>query len=157
VSIHGLANNFKSNQFTTSFSEEQLISAMPIDWKASIPFKTFIAHKENRHKHPASSSDGKMRRVIVQPQLNKVNKERDHEARGTLEMQALLLQELARQENAAKGLVWQHGRRQKEMGMGWARCSPAPSVDAATDIDIWKRDMAQALYSIWGRQGSSTS
>jgi hypothetical protein len=117
---------------------------MPIDWKASIPFKTFIAHKENRHKHPAASSNSKTQ--PVQPQLIKVNEERDlREAEGTLEMQALLLQELARQENAAKGLVWQHGKREKELRI------------PETDIDIWKRDMAQALYSIWGRQGSSMS
>jgi hypothetical protein len=131
---------------------------MPIDWKASTPFKTFIAHREKRHKHPAACSNSQKLPVIVQPQLIKVNKERDiHEAEGTLEMQTQLLQELARQENAAKGLVWQHGKRQKEMRTSWQRCPPALGVDPVTDLDLWKRDVAQALYSIWGRQRISMS
>jgi len=60
---------------------------MPINWKASTPFKTFIAHRENRHKHPAALSNSKKQLVMVQSQLIKIEKERDvHEAEGILEM-----------------------------------------------------------------------
>jgi hypothetical protein len=42
-------------------------------------------------------------------------------------------------------MIWQHGKLRKELRIGGF--PPTQDVDPATDIDMWKRDMAQALYS----------
>jgi hypothetical protein len=115
---------------------------MPIDWKANIPFKTFIARRENPHKrrHSAAHTNGSLIRsnssmkqvqrrpsaenqpAIARSPTAKDNKEDLHDAEGTLEMQKMLLGKLARRENTVKGLVYHHGKRsmngQRVMGLG---------------------------------------
>jgi hypothetical protein len=146
---------------------------MPIDWKANISFKTFIARRENPGSPIRSNSSTKQvqkrsstedQPAIAQSPTVKDNKDL-HDAEGTLEMQKMLLGKLARRENTVKGLVYYHGKRsingQRVMGLGWesSRHFPAPEADPASEADLegWKREMAQALYTIWGPQGKSKS
>jgi len=95
---------------------------MPIDWKANISFKTFIARRETPYKrrHSAAHTNGSLIRsnssmkqvqnrssaedqpAIAQSPTVKDNKDL-HDAEGTLEMQKMLLGKLARRENNVKG------------------------------------------------------
>jgi len=163
-------------------SREYTASTMPVDWKADIPFKTFIARQENLHnRHSAAHANGSpirsnssMSQVQKRPSAEnqptraqsptvKENKEDLHDAEGTLEMQKMLLGKLARRENTVKGLVYHHGKRsmngQRVMGLGWESSRRFPALDPASEADLegWKREMAQALYTIWGPQGKSKS
>jgi hypothetical protein len=79
---------------------------MPIYWKPDVPIGTYIAYKQ---KHP-KSNHARLRRIFnnasIDPaKLTEHEPEREpHHVEGTLEMQKLLLQGLARKENTAKGL-----------------------------------------------------
>jgi hypothetical protein len=128
---------------------------MPVSWKASVPFKTFIAYREeylnssNSRARKASRCFNSSTESTERPPdkshqkvqwATAADKKRRDEAAATLEMQKMLLPNLARGENAMKGLVDEDGGREA------LKDSPAAEVD----LGKWKREMALALYSIWG-------
>ena len=136
---------------------------MPVDWKACVPFKTFIACKEDYRNSSNSlactgsrlecskSSIGSIEKPPNKESHHKIhsvataaNKEmRDlYEADGILKMQKKLLQKLVRKENAIKGLVDEDGEREAS--------KDSPTV---VDLEEWKRGMAQALHIIWDWHG----
>lgn len=77
------------------------------------------------------------------------------EIKGSFEIQKMLLQKLARQENAAKGLISKWPKRgpggQRIMDSEW-EASPEPTVSASsTDLEAYRKDVALAISTIWGR------
>lgn len=130
---------------------------MPIDWKADIPFKAFIASRERRHSAAhANGTPIKRPSAENQPAIAKSPTVEDdekglHDAEGTLEMQKMLLGKLARRENSVKGLVLTNSRSNTRMDWEVSQHSLAPE----TDLEEWKGEMAQALYKIWGPQSKS--
>jgi hypothetical protein len=135
------------------FYKNNLIFIMPSDRKARIPFKVFIANRENYHNstHSAVRKGGRIfnegSHHATQSVATKPNKEnRDlHDVEGTLEMQKMLLQKLARRENIEKG--YQDGKYSMD-DQETRRASEQYPV--GVDLERWKREMAQALYTIWG-------
>jgi hypothetical protein len=181
-----------------SLYNNKLIFTMPIDWKANISFKTFIARRENyqNSSHSAAFTSGRpvyfksstelveprneenfheiSRSVAISPNMENLDLRETvgqkmllqklasgenlglHEAVGTLEMQKMLLQKLARGENIVKG--YQGGEysihnQRMEIGKG---SSEHPSTIEG-DLEEWKREMAQALYTTWSRHSKSKS
>jgi hypothetical protein len=129
---------------------------MPLDQKAKIPFQAFIAHRENyqNNAHSAVRKGGRIfnegsRNATSQSVAIKPNKEnRDlHDIEGTLEMQKMLLQKLARRENIEKG--YQDGKY--SMNDQETRRESSDQCPVELDIEGWKREMAQAPYTIWGK------
>jgi hypothetical protein len=142
------------------FTKNKLTFIIPINWKASVPFKTFIARREeyrNGSNSPSftgsrlecsKSSIGSIEKPPNKESHHKIhlvataaNKEiRDpYDTNRILEIQKRLLQRLARKENAIKGLVDEDGERKA------SRDSPT-----VADVEEWKGGMAQALHAIWG-------
>jgi hypothetical protein len=148
------------------FTRNNPIFIMPL--KARISFKAFIAHRENYQNNTHSAvrkggrvfnsctelekpcNEGCCRRtsqsVAFRPKEN-----RDlHAIEGTLEMQKMLLQKLARGENIEKGYQdRKYSTDDRETGRG----SPGHS-SMEVGLEEWKRDMAQALHTIWGKSQS---
>jgi hypothetical protein len=78
-----------------------------------------------------------------------------HEIEGTLEMQRMLLQKLAQQENGAKGLVSKWPGRgpggQRIMGSRW-EASPASTGSASdADLETCRKEVVLAISTIWRR------
>jgi|SRR5579871_3392794 len=134
---------------------------MPVDWKADIPFKTFIVRRESLHKrHSAAHTNGSLihsissmsqvrkrpsaenQPTIVQSPTIKENKDDLHDVEGILEMQKMLLGKLARRENTVKELVYHHGKRsmngQRVMGLSWENSGhlPAPEADPLQKLTL---------------------
>ena len=142
---------------------------MPVDWKAQKRFKTFIAHKQEQQTATLTKESSLISNLNIetpckekesgQPQLQLAQASRlqahQHEVEGTLEVQRMLLHKLAQRENAVKGLLhkWtrrsRNGRRVKE-SVWEGLPSPDRSI-LEDDLEVWKRDMAQALHTIWRR------
>jgi hypothetical protein len=127
-----------------------LQETMPVNWKASVPFKPFITCREeyrnssnsaartaSRSKYSKSSTEStekplnKESHYKIQLVATAANKKKRDEAVGILEMQEKLLQNLASRENAVKGFVDEYGGRE-------AKHSPTADVD----LEEWKRKTA---------------
>jgi hypothetical protein len=79
-----------------------------------------------------------------------------HEAIGTLDMQKMLLQKLARGENIVHG--YQNGKYPiHNQSMVVEKGSSEDPSTAESDLEEWKRDMAQALHTIWSPHSKSKS
>jgi hypothetical protein len=147
---------------------------MPIDWKAKVPFKTFIACRDQQAKSGRPNaytktvywnSDKKSVQItpnakaqsllplIVESKVELSRGEREpYEIEGILVMQKMLLQELARRENAVKGLtspeLKQGTNCQRVIEPESKVLAKSPTPEA--DIEGWKKEMAQVLHTIWG-------
>jgi hypothetical protein len=132
---------------------------MPVNWKASVPFKTFIAYTDE-YRNSSNSADRKTSgskcsqssiesaeikpnredHHIVQSAATTANQKRRDDAIATLELQKMLLQNIAMNENAVKGLVDKDGERD----------ASGNSPTAEVDLEELKREMALVLHTIWG-------
>jgi hypothetical protein len=132
---------------------------MPVNWKASVLFKTFIAYRDEYHNSSHSAdrktSGSKCSKSSIESAEIKPNNQGHHtvqsaataanqkqrdDAIATLELQKMLLQNIAMNENAVKGLVNKDGERDALRN----------SLTTEVDLEEWKREMAQVLYTIWG-------
>jgi hypothetical protein len=130
---------------------------MPIDWKPDIPLAAFIAYrkenpKQNEARLPtilAMGSNGIVRvqqstDVLSRPLYTQGEKKNlTYQVEGTLEMQRLILQRLARLENSTRGLDSDAqsnfvGEKQK------SRVS-----DVVFDLNNEKKEFESALRTIW--------
>lgn len=123
---------------------------MPVTQRVDIPFGTFIAHGAQRKTSIRTSMyDYKLQRnpntstIERMPKQSRssiidcnVDSERPKRVDGNLEMQRMLLQDLARRENAAKGF-------------GPQNVPFTPVLEE--DVDRLKKDTVQALRPLWGR------
>lgn len=153
------------------------IPTMTIDWKANSPIKAFIAYRQNRRKptrvtdcksncRTGISSNANIEPVTQAPlagwepvsqrsriESNRGVERRVHDVEGTLEMQKMLLQKLAEQENAVKGLVCKWPKRplggQRITSSRWEFLPESSAAISKAELEQWKRDMTQALQMVW--------
>lgn len=79
-----------------------------------------------------------------------------YEIEGTLEMQKMLLQKLAQQENTAKGLISKWPGRgpggQRIMDSRWEASSESTASASDADPETCRKEVALAISTIWRRQ-----
>ncbi|KAF2179940.1 hypothetical protein K469DRAFT_673459 [Zopfia rhizophila CBS 207.26] len=120
---------------------------MPIDWRPDTPLKAFVEYSQTRQRDfPGGNRAKKYKRRVFNDKKtlaipitrpNPSSKRTLYEIEGILEVQRMLLQKLAAQENVVKGLS------------GYELQSPTSTPKA--DLDRLKKDTGLAIQATWNR------
>ena len=139
-----------------------LYSAMPIDWRPDIPIKYLLrtGHNVSKPKLAGSHSNNANIDPVKQARLAELEHEENRPAvttsglnvtrepyqiEGTLDTQKQLLQQLARKENAAKGLDSEWVGQTKSSQRGTKMEFKSAEVQLLQE----KKDTVEALHKIW--------
>ncbi|KAF2193604.1 hypothetical protein K469DRAFT_550699 [Zopfia rhizophila CBS 207.26] len=142
---------------------------MPVDWRPDTPLKAFIKHSQTQQKHFPSRNRAKKykRRVfnIKEPAIqtsfpiqesktrsNPSSERTSYDTKGVLEVQRMLLQKLAAQENVVKGLSSHWSKEYlngREMNSKYELQSPTSTSTA--NLERFKEDTVLAVQATWNR------